>query len=294
MTPRSDAQRRVRRLLTRSEFLSLGVALALVPGATRPAKAASRDFDPATVLPMDKIPPAHRAQVSEVIREHTLHKKGAADTFPCNPKIYMGLLNEPTIPLALWQDLATSPARLRKVGPGRYSGSDGAGTMATWEYVLRSPKLHVLLCDLNYSSPRGAAKLDGRIVLLVHSGFYKEVNGEHWVQHDIEAFVKVDSKGWKMLAKTIRPMLERVLEDQVQEAGLFVSLMGRLVEMYPNWASSVVAAQQTVPQDAKVAFCDLVTANRRPGAFTGRPVMVDNARGGANASAAAPTGTTRR
>ncbi len=294
MTPRSEARRRVRRLITRSEFLSMGVALALIPGAGEAARAASRDIDPATVVPMDKIPPAYRGQIGEIIREHTLHKKGAPDTFPCNPKVYMGLLNEPTIPLALWQDLATSPARLKKIAPGRYSGTDGAGTIATWEYVHRSPKLHVLLCDLNYTSPRGAARLDGRIVLLVHSGFYKEVNGEPWIQHDIEAFVKVDSKGWKMLAKTIRPMLERVLEDQVHEAGLFVSLMGRLVEMYPSWASQVVVAREDVPPDAKVAFRDLVEATKRPGAFAGRPVMVDNAKGSQASTAAAPTGSTRR
>ena len=69
-------------------------------------------------------------------------------------------------------------------------GPISAGTTATWEYVYRSPKLHVLLSDLDYVSPRGAAQLKGRILLVVHSGFYREVNGEPWIQHDVEAFVK--------------------------------------------------------------------------------------------------------
>ena len=149
-----------------------------------------------------------------------MHRKASADTFPCNSKVYLSLLNEPSITLALWQDLAASPVKLRQIDPNRYQGTDGAGTTATWEYVYRSPKLHVLLSDLDYVSPRGAAKLSGRIVLIVHSGFYREVNGEPWIQHDVEAFVKVDSKGWKALAKTVRPLLDKVLEDQVQEAGL--------------------------------------------------------------------------
>ncbi len=156
-----------------------------------------------------------------------MHRKGPAETFPCSSKMYLNLLNEPAITLALWQDLAESPVKLRRLETDRYQGTDGAGTTATWEYIYRSPKLHVLLSDLDYVSPRGAAKLTGRLVLIVRSGYYREVNGEPWIQHDIEAFVKVDSKGWKALAKTVRPLLEKVLEDQVQEAGWFVSLMGR-------------------------------------------------------------------
>ena len=241
------------------------------------ARAGSAGIDPATVVPLDKLAPAHRASVVEVISENTLHTKGGAETFPCDPRIYLALLNEPTVTLALWQDLAQTPVRLKQVGPNRYEGSDGVGTSAVWEYVYRSPKLHVLLANLDYTTPRGAARLEARIVLIVHSGFYREVNGEHWIQHDIEAFVKVDSKGWKALARTIRPIIERVLDDQVHEAGWFVSLMGRLVASYPNWACQVTMSQASIAADTRQQFRDLVIKTRRPGAFTGRPVMADSA-----------------
>jgi hypothetical protein len=206
-----------------------------------------------------------------------MHRKAPADTFPCNSKVYLSLLNEPTITLALWQDLAASPVKLRQLETNKYQGTDGAGTTATWEYLYRSPKLHVLLSDLDYVSPRGAAKLNGRILLVVHSGFYREVNGEPWIQHDVEAFVKVDSKGWKALAKTVRPLLEKVLEDQVQEAGWFVSLMGRMVESYPNWACSVVLKSETIDPKTRQSFRDLVVQVKKPGAQTGRPQLAENA-----------------
>ena len=186
-------------------------------------------------VPLDQIGPEHREVVAEVIRDHTIHRKGTPDTFPCQSSIYLNLLDEPAITLALWQDLADSPVRLRQLGAGRYEGTDGNGASATWEFVLRTPTLHVLLSHLDYTSPRGNAHLQGRIVLIVRSGFFRESSGDPVVRHDVEAFVKVDSKGWKTLARTVRPVLEKVLEDQVQEAGLFVSLMGRLVETYPNW-----------------------------------------------------------
>ncbi|WP_422925004.1 hypothetical protein [Singulisphaera sp. PoT] len=237
---------------------------------------ATRTVDPAQVVPIDQIAPENRESVSEVIREHTFHRKGAPETFPCNPRVYLFLLNEPGITLSLWQDLSTSPVRLQQIAPNRYQGSDGAGASATWEFVYRSPKLNVLLCNLDYTSPRGAAHLQGRVVLVVHTGYFREASGEHWVQHDVEAYVKVDSKGWKAVARTVRPLIEKLLEDQVREAGWFVSLMGRLVAMYPNWACQVTGKQEAINLETRTRFRDVVIQTRKPGAFTGRPTMVEN------------------
>ena len=254
----------------------LALAVLLVIGRNTLGGIRSTPIDPAQVVPLHQIAPEFRESVSEVIRDNTLHRKGAPETFPCEPKIYLSLLNEPMVTLALWQDLSSSPVQLRQLGPNSYEGSDGAGASASWKFVHRSPKLHVMLCHLNYVSPKGPAKVDARVVLVIHSGFYKEVNGEHWVQHDIEAFVKVDSLGWKTVARTVRPVGEKILEDQVKEAGWFVSLMGRLVAMYPDWASGVVANQKTINADARDRFVEVVTETKRPGAFTGRPTLAEN------------------
>lgn len=265
----------VRRTLT-IRVAGMGVlALALAFGT--PARAGLRPIDPAQVVPLDQIDPQHRDEVVEVIREHTFHRKGEPETFPCHPKVYLSLLNEPALTLALWQDLSTSPVKLQRIGPNLYQGTDGAGASATWAFVLRSPKTHVLLCNLAYTSPRGNARLEGRIVLVVHTGYYREVNGDPWVQHDVEAFVKIDSRGWKAVARTVRPIIEKLLEDQVREAGWFVSLMGRLVAMYPNWACNVTLKPIGVAPESLQQFREIVVQTRRPNASTGRPTLVDNA-----------------
>lgn len=258
---------------------SLAVAVAALgpgPGLPRAVQAGLKRADPAKVIPLEQVAPQAREAVAEVIRDAHFHRQGKSDTFPCNPRIYAKLLGEPAVTLALWQDLGPSPARLQQTGPDRYQGTDGAGTSATWEFVLKSPRLNVLLCDLNYSSPRGNARLEGRIVLVVRSGFFREVNGEYWVQHELEAFVKVDSRGWKAVAVTVRPLIEKLLEDQVQEAGWFVSLMGRLVEVYPSWATDVVGKQAQIAPEARASFVEVVNQTKKPGAFAGRPAMADS------------------
>jgi hypothetical protein len=220
------------------------------------------------------LPSEYRESVTEVIRDHTLHRQGEPEAFPCNAGLYLSLVNEPVLTLALWKDLAESPVQLRKLSANRYQGADGAGTTATWDVILRSPRMHVFFAYLSHVSPRSGARIDARILLIVHTGFYREVNNESYIQHDVEAFVKVDSMGWKTLARTVRPIIEHVLEEQVREAGQFISLMSRLVVMYPNWATQVALGQPDLDDETRTRFREIVAQNRRPGASDGRPVVM--------------------
>ena len=85
--------------------------------------------------------------------------------------------------------------------------------------------------------------------------------------------MKVDTKGWKTLARTVRPLIERILEEQVREAGYFISLMSRLVVTYPNWACQVVGNEASIDTTTRQRFNALVAQTTRPGASKGRPVV---------------------
>jgi hypothetical protein len=269
----------VRRPLSAGRFLSVALTLTTLfgtAGSRAWAGLGSRHVDPAQVVPLDQFSPEYRESVAEVIRDHTFHRLGEPETFPCDLRLYLSLLDEPMVPLSLWKDLSDSPVQLQKVGPDRYEGSDGAGSSAVWDFVLRTPTLHVLLAYFNYVSPRGSARIEARIVLIVHSTYGVDHNKEPMVQHDVEAYVKVDSKGWKALARTVRPLVERILEEQVREAGYFVSLMSRLVVTHPNWACQIVASQPAIDPAARQRFQTVVMQTRKPGASRGRPVVVQN------------------
>jgi hypothetical protein len=269
-----------RRSLSIGRIVSVALTLSTLCGTPSSRAAAgigARHIDPAQVVPLDQFAPEYRESVAEVIRDHTFHRLGEPETFPCDGSLYLSLLDEPLVPLTLWKDLADSPVQLQKVGPDRYEGTDGAGSSAIWDFVLRTPRLHVLLAYFNYVSPRGNARVDARIVLVVRTAYGVDHKKEPMVQHDVEAYVKVDSKGWKALARTVRPLIERILEDQVREAGHFVSLMSGLVLTYPNWACQVVANQPAIDPVARQRFQNVVIQTRKPGASRGRPVVLQDA-----------------
>jgi hypothetical protein len=266
----------VRRFRVAGEIAPVAMIMTIALGLTAaPARAGlgARRVDPAQVVPLHQIGPEHRETVEEVIRDHTFHRQGEADAFPCPSSLYLNLVNEPTVTLALWKDLSDAPVQLHKVAPNRYEGTDGAGASAVWEFVFRSARLHVLLVNLTYVSPHGNARVDGRIILVVNSNYYQDSNRVPWVQHNIDVFVKIDSKGWKAVARPLRPVVERILEEQVEEAGKFISLMSGLVTTYPNWASQVVNRHPAIDGETKQRFSQVVAQSRSPKASSGRPVV---------------------
>jgi hypothetical protein len=254
-------------------FAIVLTSLAVLANSPVRAGIGGRKVDPEQVVPLNQLSPEHRDVVAEVIRDHTFHRQGEPDTFPCDGNLYLSLLSEPLVPLSLWKDLSDSPVRLEKVGPNRYDGTDGAGATATWEFALRTAPVHVLLAHFNYVSPRGAARVEARIVLVVRASYVQDTKKEPFVQHTVDAFVKVDSLGWKTLARTARPVIERVLEEQVREAGYFISLMSKLVVTYPNWAGQVIASQPAIDDATKRRFRAVVAQNAKPGASRGRPIV---------------------
>ena len=58
-----------------------------------------------------------------------------------------------------------------------------------------------------------------------------------------------------------------MLEEQVREAGHFVSLMSRLVITYPNWACQIIAKQPAIDPVTRNRFQTAVIRNRKARGF---------------------------
>ena len=69
------------------------VLMAVLVVTTCPAEAGlgSRHIDPAQVVPLASDRADRRDVVAEVIRDHTFHRQGDSDAFPCPSSLYLSL-----------------------------------------------------------------------------------------------------------------------------------------------------------------------------------------------------------
>src|SRR5271155_3387264 len=98
--------RRSLKLAMRLWMMSTLAALLFLPGQGAGAGLGTRHTDPSQVLPLDQVADEYRESISEVIRDHTFHRQGEAESFQCHGDLYRNLLNEPLVPLTLWKDLS--------------------------------------------------------------------------------------------------------------------------------------------------------------------------------------------
>src|SRR5271167_1941011 len=108
-------------------FAATLLVVLLAPTPHAGAGLGGRHTEAAQVVPLDQLAAEYRESVSEVISDHTFHRQGEPETFPCDGSLYLSLVEEPLVPLTLWKDLSASPVQLQKIGPDRYQGTDGAG-----------------------------------------------------------------------------------------------------------------------------------------------------------------------
>ena len=254
-------------------ILGLGTLLAgALPSFARANSASASDVEATLAgLPWASIAPEWRDGLVEVMRSAHFHRRSPAELFECNPRLYLALVNEPILTLGLWRDLGGTRAWLQRTGPTRFQGDDGQGTTAVWDYVLATPTLHILHSRLNHVGPNEAVKLDARVVLILRTEYLRDAAQRDHVRHDVEVFVKIDSRGWKAIARIARPIIEGLLNDQVQEAGWFVSVLGRLIERHPDWAQAAIMKQTDLPLSVRYQIASLVEIHRKPQAQPGRP-----------------------
>ena len=234
-----------------------------------------RDWERAIPIPPGRAARSTRPRVSrdrrEVIRDHTFHRQGESEIFPCDGSLYLSLLNEPLVPLTLWKDLSDSPVQLQKIGPDRYEGTDGAGASAVWDFVLRTPRLHVLLAYFSYVSPRSNARVDARIVLIVHSSLLARQQ-QRAVDPARRRGVREGRQQGLEDPGADRPPVDRAHPRGAGPRGGLLHLADEPAGRHlPNWACQVVGGQQAIDATTRQRFQALVAQTRKPGASKGGP-----------------------
>jgi hypothetical protein len=216
------------------------------------AVAGSPTADQARALvPWQHMNEKQRHKLEAIIAEPTVYHCAPSEVFLGSRELYALLLHEPRLTLELWKGLDVTSADMEQVEPGHYRGSDGKGSKGQWEFVYTSPELSVIYAEGEYRGPLLGGSLKTQSVVLLRTIYFQERDGKQYVKHQAMAFVRVDSGSLKLLAKAMRPVLQKSVEATVQESMWFVSLMCRYVHHDPHDVARLVGNAQSVPAEAR-------------------------------------------
>jgi len=210
-------------------------------------------------LPLTRMTAAARTKTNDVVRDHSLYRQLPTEMLHCDPELYLFFVNRPETVVNIWEVLRISDVRLRQTGANSYRGDDGRGTVTDFEFLYRSQDKHVIYGEGNYEGPLLGRRVRGTCILFLRTRYLRDESQAYYISHQLDAFVKLESLGAEVMARTLQRTFGQVADRNFSEVSQFVANLSRKTKEEPEWALRMARELDRVHPTVRQDFVDLTS-----------------------------------
>jgi hypothetical protein len=196
-----------------------------------------------TRLPLDQMPAAVREQVRQVADHPTLYSHGPSETFPCDPKVYLWLLDHPDRAVAAWKKLGAQCVDISDRGAGRFGWTDGRDSDVYWETVYNSDEMRVWRAEGKVKGGPLVPTVPFEAVVVLSHTTGKDDKGRVVVRHQADMILHTDSKSALVATKVLGPTAPKLADQYVAQMEMFFSALPWYIHRHPERAEELLAAE---------------------------------------------------
>jgi hypothetical protein len=201
-----------------------------------------RDSTPAFPMPrvpIEDLPQAVRARVLHVLERPTLHARGPAESFLCQPAVYHWLVDHPDHVVRLWRALGARCTSIEAEGDGTYRWHDPQSGELRWYTILDSQRQHIWYAE---GRVRATAVLPGSSVQAIVVLQYAEgtdEDGHPAMRHQIDLMVHTDSRALALAARLFGDSVPRAAEQYLSQMQMFFGGLAWYLQENPRKAQTL-------------------------------------------------------
>jgi hypothetical protein len=228
-------------------------------GATPTQASSSRSTrnDAIKALPLAKLAPADRAEVSAVVKNTSIFRRMPVQVTDCDPHLYVFLVEHPEVIVDIWQVMGISKVELERTGENTFAADDGSGTTGTVKICYASQDTHVILAEGSYRGPLSERPLKAKCVLLLKSGYVQENSRRWYVTSRLDAFIQMENVGLELVAKTFQPLINKSADFNFAETAGFVSHVSKTAEANPAGMTRLANKLDGIDEPVRVELIEL-------------------------------------
>ena len=223
--------------------LVVGMVLAVVApvGAASPLDATSSNaarIETINAIPWPELSLQQRRAVRKVTGKSSLYRRLPTQVIECDPKLFTFLMQHPDVIADTWQVMGVSQLKVERAGPQTYLAEDGLGTTGrfsfletTWSETAFNRA--VIFARGSFEGKPLTQAIDANCVLLLRSGSIEESDGRTYVTVRMDSFLDFDQAGVELVARTVTPLVNKVVDHNFTETLRFVSNFSRAAERNP-------------------------------------------------------------
>ncbi len=209
-------------------------------------------------IPFDKLDPAARAKVSAILSDVSIFRRMPVDVMPCDPDLYLFLLDHPDVVVNIWQALGISRITMKQTGPDMYQITDEAGTVGNIQVLYHDQNTQVVYTEGYYNGPVFGRQLQGRILLVLRSAYLWRPDGRCYITTRLDSFTQLDNIGAEILTKTIQPLVGKTADLNFLQTVNFVASLSRTAEVNQIGLQRLARRLPHVQPETREQFAQLI------------------------------------
>lgn len=209
------------------------------------------------LIPLSKLDEQSRALAETILDDVSIYRRMPLVTAQCDPQLYLFLVDHPEIVVNMWETLGLSQFQLHPTGEATYRLDDRAGTQGDVQVLYRSPREHLVYATGTYAGPLIRGTVTGECLMLLHSDYFRETDGEPYIRCRLDSFVRFPDAGAELLARTMQPFVIKAADHNFRETVAFIERVSQTSAANPGQIERVAGRLEQVPEDRRSAFVDV-------------------------------------
>lgn len=215
-------------------------------------------------LPLNRLTPQAQKRILSVAGSPTLYRRLPAQAINCDPSMFTFLSRNPEVLVGIWELMGITSVKTRRTGPYQFEAIDGTGTKCNVDLVYGDPNMHIYVADGSYDGKMVAKPVRGRGVFVLRSSYATSAIGRTTVTGTIDCFVKIESLGADLLARTLSSLIGRSADNNFIETARFIAQISQASEMKTPAMIDVANRLPQVSDSTRQRFVNVIgTVARR-------------------------------
>jgi hypothetical protein len=210
-------------------------------------------------IPLTKLTVESRRRIEAVIGNSSVVCRLSEREVMCNKELYLHLVRNPEIAVNIWRQMGITRIQMRRDGDFHFHTRDGNGASSELELVYGSPDLHLFFAEGAFTGPILQQQLKGRC-LLVLATEYRQQQGRPLVIQRMEVHAQLDDITSEFFARTLKPLVDKVVEHNFRESTRFVAQVYEAAEQNPAALERYVNRMTRVQPEIKQRFVQLISS----------------------------------
>lgn len=188
----------------------------------------------AALVPLDRLAPAYRDRVSQVLAKPTIYTRGAQESFEADPDLYHWLLNNPDRAVVAWKRLGAKCVDIQRRGPNQFGWSDTQGSEVVWTAIHVGPNVHVWFAEGQVKPGPLFPLVPVQCVAIIRHGILKQNEDGATMQHQADVFAYSDSKTAALVTRMLGPSVPRLAKQGVGQLQMFFGALAWYCHEHPD------------------------------------------------------------